>query len=237
MSERRVEICVADVASAAASKAGGADRIELCADLGSGGITPSAGLLSHVVASIGIATHVLIRPRGGDFAYSTEELDVMIRDIAVAKACGASGVVFGALRSDGTIDLEATARLLEASRPMSTTFHKAVDLTPDPIGTIDVLCAMEIDRVLTSGGRGRARDNVWTLRAMVDRAAGRTVVMAGGGIVDEDVVDLIREAGIDEFHLGSGVTEPAAPPGPFGAAPARVVAEKVARVVRLVRSG
>ncbi len=232
---RSVEICVTDLASARAAAAGGADRVELCADLASGGITPSLGLISRVVAESGIPTHVLIRPRGGDFVYNADERAIMLLDIDTAGQLGASGVVLGALRPDATIDSDLLSRLIDRARPMSVTFHKALDLVADPLAALDILAEIGVDRVLTSGGPGPARDHGETLRAMAERAGDRLVVMVGGGITEADLPGLLVATGLAEVHLGSGVTGPAPVAGPFGARPAPVEADRVRRIVRLVR--
>jgi copper homeostasis protein len=234
-SHRRVEICVADVASAVAARQGGADRIELCADLVSGGITPSRGMIQRVIGRSGLPTHVLIRPRGGDFVYDDDEIAVMKADIADAKEGWAAGVVLGVLKPDGSIDGPSTYRLVEHAHPLSVTFHKAIDLTPDPIAAIDTLADAGVDRVLTSGGPGPARGNVRSLKAMVDLAAGRLTILIGGGLTADDLPHLLDATGALEVHLGSGVTGLASVPGPFGAAPTPVDVERVRRMVGLVK--
>lgn len=232
---RSVEICLTDFRSALAAARGGADRIELCADLASGGITPSFGLQARVIADAGLPTHVLIRPRGGDFVYDADELDAMALDIDAARRLGAAGVVLGVLRQDATIDVEATAALISRARPMGVTFHKAIDLVPDVGLAIQTLVELGIDRVLSSGGPGAARSHVETLRAMVQQAGGRLVIMAGGGIEASDLPGLLEATGVEDVHLGSGVTGPSPPPGPFGARPSPVESERVRRIVRLVK--
>jgi copper homeostasis protein len=233
---RLVEICVTDVASARAAAEGGADRVELCADLASGGITPSVGMIARVVRSVAIPVHVLIRPRGGDFVHDFDEVAVMLADIEAAESAGAAGVVFGPLCDDSTIDVPTLDRLIHRARPMSVTFHKAFDLAAEGPRAFETLIALGIDRVLTSGGPGAARDNVASLRALVHQAAGQFAIMAGGSIAERDFPGLLDATGLEEVHLGSGVTGPAPAVGPFGARPATVEAERVRRIVRLVRS-
>jgi copper homeostasis protein len=234
MPRPKVEICLTELASARAAREGGADRIELCADLASGGITPSLGMILTVASGVLFPVHVLIRPRPGDFVYDLDDTLAMVADIQAAKDQGAAGVVVGVLQEDGKLDLDATALLADSARPMSVTFHKAIDLTPDPLAALDGLIALGIDRILTSGGPGPARDNLRKLRAMVERAAGRILVMAGGGIRESDIPHLIEATGVPEIHLGSAVTGPAEPPGPFCARAPRVEAERVRRVIELL---
>src|SRR5579859_2182006 len=124
----QVEICVDSPAGAIAAERGGADRVELCADLLEGGITPSAGCIAAVRRAIKIGLHVIIRPRGGDFLYSPEEIEVMREDIRVAKSLGADGLVIGCLTAEGSIDRKLTAELISLSRPLKVTFHRAFDM-------------------------------------------------------------------------------------------------------------
>ena len=141
------EICIDSVGGVRAAREAGADRVELCADLMEGGITPSLGMIRQARAIGGVAINVIVRPRGGDFLYDEDEMAAMLADIETAKAEGADGVVIGILRADGTIDSERTAMLVERARPMSVTFHRAFDMTPDPLAAIDTLIALGIDRV------------------------------------------------------------------------------------------
>jgi copper homeostasis protein len=233
---RAVEICVTDLAGARAASIGGADRLELCADLASGGITPSLGLMRLVVRSLSIATHILIRPRGGDFVYDHDEVRIMLDDIASARDLGAAGVVIGALRTEGTIDVGTTTRLIEHARPLSVTFHKAFDLVRDRRAALEDLIRIGVDRVLTAGGPGAARDNLAALRSLTQHGAGRIVVMAGGSITESDLPGLLDATRVEEIHVGSGVTGQAAEAGPFGSRRAPVEAERVRRIVQLVRS-
>jgi copper homeostasis protein len=233
---RLVEICVTDMPSARAAAAGGADRVELCADMASGGITPSVGLMRRVVPYLVIPSHILIRPRGGDFVYDHDEVTVMLDDIAAARHLNAAGVVLGALRIDGTIDVGTTARLIDHARPLSVTFHRAFDLVPEPREALENLVRIGVDRVLTAGGSGPARDNIAALRSLVRQAAGRIAVMAGGSIREDDLPGLLDATGVEEIHVGSAVAMADAVPGPFGSRAATVEPELVRRIVRLVHS-
>src|SRR5262249_8061521 len=205
-----IEICVGDVESAIAADVGGADRIELCDNLAVGGTTPSIGTIAEVCRWVSLPVHVLIRPRAGGFVYSEREVAVMRRDIEAAKALGAAGVVLGVLDPEGRIDRERTAELVAAARPLSVTFHKAIDLARDPLEAIDDLIAMGVDRVLTSGGRPTALEGCAMLRRLADRAAGQVVVMAGGRLAVEHLEAVIRTGGVREVHLGSAACRPVA---------------------------
>lgn len=234
-----IEICVTDLESAIAAEAGGADRVELCDNLSVGGTTPSLGTIAETRRWLGIPIHVLIRPRPGDFCYTKRELAVMIRDIEAARAIGAAGVVLGVLTSRRAIDTAALARLIEAARPLSATFHKAIDCTGDPLPNLDSLIELGVDRVLSSGSRASAIEGAATLRSMLDRADGRIAIMAGGRVSTATVNELIRLTGVREVHVGSAVardTKPARsadiPFPPWNRTNAALVRELVETVAR-----
>jgi len=196
-----VEVCVDSVESALAAQDGGANRVELCEDLPEGGTTPSAGLIEVCRERLGIPVHVLVRPRPGDFVYSDLELEVMRRDIALAARFGAAGVVFGALHADGTVDGERTRALIAAARPLSVTFHRAFDFTPDADKALDALIALGVDRILTSGQAATAREGTRILARLVSRAAGRVTILAGGGVNEDNVAEIARRTGVREVHV------------------------------------
>jgi copper homeostasis protein len=243
MVDRRIaiEICVGDVESAIAAEAGGADRVELCDNLAVGGTTPSAGTIAETCRWLSIPVHVLIRPRAGDFVYSDCELAVMRHDIQAAKALGAAGVVLGVLSPGGAMDVERTAALIALARPLSVTFHKAIDQSENLLETLDALIALGVDRVLTSGGRPTAREGIETLRALVERAADRIAVMAGGRLDLDHVEAVIQQSRVGEVHLGSAVVRAVlaqtSPRGPHGAETSwsRVDALRVAAIVQRVQ--
>ena len=195
-----LESCVDSVGSARAAESGRAGRVELCADLAQGGTTPSAGAISRCVESLRIPVVVMIRPRGGDFLYDSEELEVMRRDIPMARTLEAGGVACGALRPDGTVDVDAMAMLLDEARPMAMTFHRAFDATCDLVRSLDALISLGIQRVLTSGGTAAAADSMPMIRDLVTRAGDEITVMAGGGLRPHNVRSLVEGTGVREVH-------------------------------------
>lgn len=203
-----IEACVDGLPSALAAEAGGAGRLELCSGLAEGGVTPSAGLIEMVRERVALPLFVLIRPRGGDFLYDADEFEVMRRDVATAGLLGADGVVLGVLQANGTIDAERTAVLVEAARPLDVTFHRAFDFTRDADEALDRLIALGVDRVLTGGQAARAVDGVATLARLVQRAAGRIGILAGGGIRPDNVKKVVQASGVTEVHLrGAGAVK------------------------------
>ncbi len=202
-----VEACVDTPLSARRAVAGGARRLELCANLVEGGTTPSPGVMAVVRQEIPVPIHVLIRPRGGDFRYATDEVAVMLADIAEAKRLGVAGVVIGALNSEGTIDERVTGALVRAARPMAVTFHRAFDLAADPIESMEALSRLGIERVLTSGQANTALQGIPVIRSLVERFRGRVTVLAGGGIGEGNAAQIVRETGVTEIHLRGSMIE------------------------------
>jgi copper homeostasis protein len=197
------EICVDSVEGVAAAQAAGAARVELCASLIEGGITPSRGMIREARKIPGIKLHVIIRPRGGDFLFSDAEFAVMAADIACAREEGADGVVIGQLTADGFIDVARTRELIALARPMSVTFHRAFDMTPDPFAALETLIGLGVDRVLTSGQEASVLEGLPLLAELVKRADGRIVVMAGGGITARNVARIVAEARPKEIHFAA----------------------------------
>jgi copper homeostasis protein len=203
-----LEICVNGVESALAAQAGGADRVELCDNLGEGGTTPSWGAVKLARERLSIGLQVMIRPRGGDFCYSPLEFAVMQADIEQAKRLDADGVVLGLLHPDGTIDQARTRSLIELARPLVVTFHRAFDLTRDPAAALETLIELGLERVLTSGQQPTAEAGLPLLAALHRQAAGRIRVMAGAGITAANARRILAATGISELHLGSAVSVP-----------------------------
>jgi copper homeostasis protein len=197
------EVCVESAEGAVAAQAGGAHRVELCSDLLEGGLTPSHGTLAVARARLQIGIMAMVRPRGGDFCYSAVEFDVMKEDLLAARRLGANGVVFGVLTPDGTVDRDRTAELIALARPLPVTFHRAFDVTRDPFEALETLIALGVDRVLTSGQEPSVLEGLDLIAELVRRAAGRIVVMPGGGITERTMGRIAAASGASELHFAS----------------------------------
>lgn len=195
------EICLDSVAGVRAAHDAGAARVELCADLMEGGITPSLGTIRAARQVAGIAVNVIIRPRGGDFLFDDDDVAAMRTDIEAVKAEGADGVVIGMLNPDGTIDVPQTRELIALARPMSVTFHRAFDMTPDPFAALEALVDLGVDRVLTSGLEATVLEGLPLIAELVRRAGDRIIVMPGGGITDRNVARIVEAARPKEIHF------------------------------------
>ena len=188
------------IESATAAERGGASSVELCSSLIEGGVTPSPDLIGLVRKKLSIGLYVIIRPRGGDFCYTSEEFDVMQRDVLAAKKLGVDGVVLGILLSEGTVDVQRTRHLVDLARPLRVTYHRAFDVSVDPIGSLEDVARTGAERILTSGGAENSIAGARTLRQLVDVAGEQVIIMAGGGINPQNVRTLIDETGVREVH-------------------------------------
>ena len=197
---RTLEICCTSVAAALAAQAGGAHRIELCMGLELDGLTPSPGLLSRVKTLLNIPVFVLIRPRGGDFCYSEDEIQTMLSDIKQTRELGADGIVSGALQADGRLHLAHTRLLMEAAGPLPFTFHKAFDVCSNPFEALEALAEMGVSRILTSGCQPNAISGIEMLCRLKQQAGARLSIMCGGGVRAINIEQLAKETGLSEFH-------------------------------------
>jgi copper homeostasis protein len=197
------EVCVDSLAGVRAAKAAGADRVELCADLLEGGVTPSRGMIRQARTIVGIGLNVMIRPRGGDFLFDDDEFAIMRLDIETAKAEGADGVVIGLLTVAGEVDVARTRELISLARPLSTTFHRAFDMTPEPFRAIEMLVELGVDRVLTSGQEASVLEGLPLIVELMQRAENRIVVMPGGGITERNVDRIVAAARPREIHFAA----------------------------------
>ncbi len=199
----KFEVCVDSVSGVRAAKAAGADRVELCSDLLEGGITPSSGMIRRARAVEGIGLNVMIRPRGGDFLFDDDEFSIMQADIDTAKTEGADGVVIGLLLADGTIDINRTSALVARARPLSVTFHRAFDMTPDPFASLEILIELGVERVLTSGQEASVLEGLPLITELIRRAGDRIVIMPGGGITSRNVGRIVGAARPRELHFAT----------------------------------
>lgn len=198
-----LEICVDCVESARAAELGGADRIELCAALPEGGTTPSLGIIERVREVFSSRLMVIIRPRGHDFLFDDDEMAIMRSDILHSRNAGADGVVIGCLCADGTVDREGCAQLLDAAEGMDVTFHRAIDMTRDPIEALDDIMSLGIRRILTSGAAVSAEIGTKLIRQMVLRAGSDAAIMPGGGLGSENLAAILHATAATEAHLSA----------------------------------
>jgi len=199
----KLEICVDSATGAHAAARGGADRVELCDNLLEGGTTPSAGTIKVARRGLRIGLQVIIRPRGGDFLYQADEIEVMREDIRMARDLGADGVVIGCLTAAGDVDQALTAELVALARPMNVTFHRAFDMCRDPQAALEAIIALGIDRLLTSGQEASCLEGIELLAGLQRQAAGRIIIMPGGGITARNVQRIVRETGVTEVHMSA----------------------------------
>ncbi len=203
-----LEICVDSVESAINAQEAGADRVELCDNLIEGGTTPGFGTIVAARNNLIIGLNVIIRPRGGDFLYNDLEYDIMRRDIEVCGEIGADGIVIGILRSDGSIDMERTSKLIQLAQPMSVTFHRAFDMCSDAEKGLEDIISSGADRLLTSGQKNTVAEGIELIQNLVNQAKNRIVIMPGGGINLSNIASIATRTGAKEFHLtGRKVTD------------------------------
>ncbi|MGB0929997.1 MAG: copper homeostasis protein CutC, partial [Chitinophagales bacterium] len=200
----KIEICANSLQSALNAQKAGADRVELCDNLFEGGTTPSAASIQLARKYLtSTELFVLIRPRGGHFCYNEIEMEVMLADIEFAKQTGVDGVVLGILQSDGRIDIERTRQLVEAAKPLETTFHRAFDVCANPFEALEQIIDLGIDRILTSGQEQTAILGANFIQQLVKQATNRIVIMPGAGINAQNIVALQQITQAKEFHLSA----------------------------------
>ena len=195
-----IEACVDSVEASEAAIAGGADRLELCDFREPDGVTPELTLLENVLEISPIPVHVLVRPRGGDFLFTGEHVAVMVRQVLDIRAAGAAGVAIGALTSARGVDQALTALLVEKAQPLSVTFHRAFDSTPDATVALDVLANLRVNRILTSGHAATAEAGTSGLGRCVRSAGDRIGIIAAGSIRGHNVLRIVQESGVREIH-------------------------------------
>ena len=200
----KLEICANSLQSALNAQKADADRIELCSELSVGGVTPSLGLLKAVKEKVAIPVHVLIRPRSGNFNYSDDEFEQMKLDIQLCKDLGFAGIVSGVLQEDESIDTKRTQELIEISKPLSFTFHRAFDCVPNPEEALKKLMQLKADRILTSGQKDKAIDGLELLKLLERKSKDQLIILPGSGIRPENAA-VFKEAGFEEIHTSASV--------------------------------
>lgn len=200
-----LEICVFNTATAIAAEQAGADRIELCENYANGGTTPSYGYLKTVREKISIPVFPMIRPRGGDYFHSKDEIEIIRKDILLCKELGYDGVVFGLLNQDGTIDKENTARLVEAAYPLDVTFHRAFDRCKNPLEALETIIECGCTRILTSGQHPKVTDGLTLVKQLVEQANDRIIIMPGSGLNSSNVKNIVDTAGVNEVHTSARI--------------------------------
>ncbi|MFO7617030.1 MAG: copper homeostasis protein CutC [Bacteroidales bacterium] len=195
-----LEVCCGSVASALAAQEGGAHRVELCDNLYEGGTTPSFGTIGLARELLKIKLQVIIRPRGGDFLYSDLEYRIMKEDILRCKEAGVDGVVIGFLTTEGDVDFERVAEVVKLARPMSVTFHRAFDMTRDPVAALEVLKGLGVDRILTSGQQNQAPNGADLIRSLVSQAGDSLIIMPGGGLNEDNIHHFHQKVKALEYH-------------------------------------
>lgn len=204
-----IEICANSLTSARAALQGGAHRIELCEQLEIGGVTPSSALILQSVQALGsMPVFVLVRPRGGDFCYTEEEIQQMEKDILFCKANGVAGVVIGVLTEGKQVDVAVMRRLIDLARPMDITFHRAFDRAIDPFAALETIIELGVERILTSGQENTAWEGLAVLTKLVERARGRIIILPGSGINKTNIVEIVGSSGATEAHLSAKKTMP-----------------------------
>lgn len=201
-----LEICAGDIESVRAAAKGGAHRVELCSALGEGGITPSLGFIREALNVPEIKVHVLIRPRGGDFLYSDNEVDIMLHDIIAARHAGVHGVVIGALQPDGNIDIEKCRKMVEAAEGINVTFHRAFDLCKDPFRALEEIIEIGCNRLLTSGQAISALAGINLIKDLNKAAGNRLTILPGGGVTPENATEILSLSGAHEVHASARKT-------------------------------
>ncbi len=195
-----LEVCAYNIQSCIVAEKAGAKRIELCADPAQGGTTPSYGLVSYAVEHLSITIFPMIRPRGGNFVFDDDELEIMRRDILTYKALGCTGIASGVQTAERKINTEHLKRIVEWAHPMEVTCHKVFDRAPDAFEALEDVINSGCKRILTSGLQATATEGGTLLAQLVARAAGRIIIMPGGGVRSSNISQLAEKTGATEYH-------------------------------------
>lgn len=229
-----LEVCANSFQSAADAEIGAAHRIELCQNLEAGGITPSIGLITTVKRRLKIPTHVLIRPRAGDFNYDDNEYETMLEDIQACKRLACEGVVIGILTNDNRVDIQRVSQLVRAAKPMPVTFHRAFDDCDDQLQALEDVIQAGCVRILTSGGCISAEDGILQISKLVTAARGRVTIMPGAGITAHNLELLIQSTAATEYHASAKVSISDARPSKFQTTHFQTDVEQVKALVKVL---
>jgi copper homeostasis protein len=195
-----IEIATSDFVTTKSAVEGGADRIELCANLAEGGTTPSYGTIRQCREAFAVSLYPIIRPRGGDFLYTNDEFEIILQDVKLCKELGCDGIVIGLLNKDGTIDIERTSAIVDLAYPLGVTFHRAFDRCADPFKGMEDLIKIGCERILTSGQQPSVVDGAEVITELNKAAAERIIIMPGSGVRKENIKMLANKTGCVEFH-------------------------------------
>ena len=200
------EVCVESIDAVRTAQEHGADRVELCASLSEGGLTPSLGVIRGALAVARVPVQVMLRPRGGDFLYSESDHASMLADLRFMREAGVPGVVLGCLTPDARVDVQRLRELMGEAGSMSVTFHRAFDLVADPLTALEELIACGVNRVLTSGQQATALLGQECLRKLVRQAGERIVILGCGGIRPANVTAVLEAVPLREIHFSARTT-------------------------------
>jgi copper homeostasis protein len=203
-----LEIAVESTGAAVAAERGGANRIELCANLNAGGLTPSLELMREARNAVRVPIFAMVRPRAGDFVYAPEEFAEMRSSIGVARELKMDGVVFGILLGNRNIDVIRTKELIEFARPLPVTFHRVFDECNNLTHGLEDVISTGASRILTAGGASDVLAGIELLQMLLQAARERIVIMPGGGIQADNFARIKRSLGATEFHSGLGSVLP-----------------------------
>ena len=194
------EKCIGSFLEALEAQELGAERVELCDNLTEGGTTPSYGTIKMVVEKLNIPAFVIIRPRGGDFYYTPEEIEIMKEDIKICKELGVKGVVIGALNRDNTINYDAIKDMIDLAKPMFITFHKAIDELENPVTEVKKLANLGVNRILTSGTKETALEGENILREMIKEAGEDIIIIVAGKVTKDNLNEISNLIPAKEYH-------------------------------------
>jgi copper homeostasis protein len=201
----KLEIIAFNIESCIAAQAAGAQQIELCNNPSEGGTTASYGFIKAAREKLSIELYAMIRPRGGDFLYSSDEFEIMKHDIELCKKSGCDGVVFGILTPDGSVDKQRCSQLVDYAYPLGVTFHRAFDRTKDPFHAMEDVIETGCERILTSGQHPKAIDGMGIIKQLIHLADDRIIIMPGSGVSSQNITPLAESTGAIEFHSSASM--------------------------------